>query len=140
MPDIADAHAMLGTVTNYEGVQLPVFRDHDALDLCAVTVLLPAGVTELEARIADYRNAVARCRLREFDFDSLGVDLDEARDDLADIPGLADPGDPRNLELVDWNKVARRLHAMREYVGHAELRKLSALLMADEVPATEATS
>lgn len=135
MPDIADAHAKLGVVTNYEGTQLPVFRDYDGLDLCAVTVLKPAGVRDLERRIAGYWNAVARYRLRELDFDGFcinGDDLEEARDDLADIPGLADENDPRDLELADWVEVGRRLEAMREFGGHAQLRRLSSLLSCDD--------
>lgn len=140
MPDIADAHARLGTVTNYEGVDLPVFRVYDTLDLCRVTILCPKGVTELERRIADYRNAVARYRLRELDFDGYRIDLSDARDELADIPGLADEDDPRDLELVDWVEVGRRLERMRAIGGYAELRKLHALLTGDEIPATEATS
>ena len=99
-----------------------------------------SGVRELEKRIADYWNALARYRLREVDFGALGVDLDDARADLSFYPGLADENEPGNLELVDWCEVGRRLASMLPYGGDAELRKLFALLMADETPATEATS
>lgn len=141
MPDIADAHARLGTVTNYEGVDLPVFRVYDTLDLCRVTILCPKGVTELERRIADYRNAVARYRLRELDFDGYRIDLDEARDNLYFFyPGIADQDEPGNLELADWVEVGRRLAVDTHYTKDTELRKLHALLTGDEIPATEATS
>lgn len=132
MPDIADAHAKLGTVTNYEGEQLPVFRDYDGLDLCKVTVLMPPGVRELEKRIADYWNALARYRLRELDFDGFcinGDDLEEARDDLAD---LTDPDAPRDLELADWVEVGRLLEEMRGIGGYDQLRRLHSLLSCDD--------
>lgn len=129
-----DANVPLGVVHDHEGEPLTVRRDFDELVIPAMT-LRPDGVTVLERRIGDYRNAVARFRLRELDLDD--IDLSEARDDLADIPGLADESEPRNLELADWVEAAARLRAMRHIGGYQELRKLAAVLMADEVPATE---
>jgi hypothetical protein len=133
-----DARLLLGSVTNYEGEPQPVFRTFDGLDLTRVSILKPKGVRELEKRIADHWNSLARWRLRELDFDDLGIDLDDCRDDLAEIPGLADECDPRDLQLADWVKAAERLEAMKPYGGYAELRKLATLLLADEIPATDA--
>ena len=120
---------------------LAVRRDGDLMILPAAQLDL-AGLRDLEKVIAVQRNAVARYRLREVDFDALGVDLDEARDDLADIPNREGECEPRNLELADWVEITARLEAMHRsnFYGYNELRKLSALLMADEVPATEAAS
>lgn len=132
-----DANVPLGVVHDHEGEPLTIRRDFDELVIPAMT-LKPAGVREHEKALREYWNALARYRLRELDLDD--IDLSEARDDLADIPGLADEHEPRNLELADWVEVADRLDAMRPYGGYAELRKLSAVLMADEAPATEVAS
>ena len=129
----ADANVTLGGVTDYEGQRRAVLRDFDQFVIPEMT-LTAAGVTELEARIADYRNAVARYRLRELDFDALGIDLDECRDWVLSLSSIADGSDPRNLELVDWVGLGRRLEGLRPY-GYDELRKLHALLTADETPA-----
>ena len=126
-----DANAPLGTVTDYDGQERKPLRDFDLLVLPEMT-LTGAGVTQLEARIVDYRNAVARYRLRELDFDAFGIDLDDARDDLADIPGVSPEAEPGDLQLVDWAEVRRRPETA--YGNHRELRKLCALLMADETP------
>ena len=130
-----DAHVTLGHVTNYEGRREPVFRDFDGFDLCHASILRPKGVRELEKRIADYWNALARYRLRELDFGALGIDLDSARDGLRFYPGVRDENEPGNLELVNWSELGTRVF----YGNTPELRKLHALLTADEVPATEAT-
>jgi hypothetical protein len=125
-----DAFAPIGELLDFEGEVRGVRRDFDCLDLPSMT-LSPAGVRDLERRILPaYWNALARYRLRELDFDSLGVDLDDARADLSFYPGLADADEPGNLELVDWCEVGRRLAAMRPYGGDMELRKLHALLTA----------
>jgi hypothetical protein len=134
----ADGNVTLGVVHDHEGRARTVFRDFDEFVAPSMT-LRPAGVTELEARIVDYRNALARYRLRELDFDSLGIDLDEARDNLYFFyPGIADSDEPGNLELADWVEVGQRLAVDTHYTKDTELRKLHALLMADETPATEA--
>lgn len=135
----ADGNVTLGVVHDHEGLPRTVFRDFDEFVAPSMTCR-PAGVRELEARIVDYWNALARHRLRELDFDALGIDLREARDELDDIPNLADADDPDNLELVDWVALGKRLDRMRAIGGYDELRKLHALLMADEAPATEAAS
>jgi hypothetical protein len=133
-----DAFAHLGDVLDFEGEPRDITRDFDCLVIPSVT-LSPAGVTELENLFAEYRNEVARYRLRTVDFDSLGVDLDECRDWVLSLSSIADGLDPRSLELVDWVGLGRRLEGLRPY-GYDELRKLHALLTADEVPATEAAS
>ena len=129
-----DAHVTLGIVHDHEGEPLTLRRDYDSLVVPEMT-LKPAGVRELERNLVDWWNALARYRLRELDFEALGIDLGEARDDLAGIPNRDGAEEPRNLELADWVEVASRLEAMRQYGGYQELRKLSALLMADEAPA-----
>jgi hypothetical protein len=135
MPRNPDSNVSLGDVHDHEGNARPVLRDFDYLVLPEAT-LMPAGVRELEKRIADYWNALARYRLRELDFDALGVDLDAARDSLRFYPGVRDENEPGNLELVNWSELGTRVF----YGNTPELRKLHALLMADETPATEATS
>lgn len=127
----ADGNVTLGVVHDSEGLARTVFRDFDEFVAPSMTCR-PAGVRELEARIVDYWNALARHRLRELDFDALGIDLREARDELDDIPNLADADDPDNLELVDWAEVGRRLEAMRAHGGYAELRRLHSLLSCDD--------
>lgn len=110
-----------------------VRRDNDLMILPAAQLDL-AGVRDLENVITKHRNAVARYRLRTLDFDEFCInsdDLEEARDDLTDIPGLADPGEPRNLELADWVEAGRRLEAMRSFGGYTELRRLHSLLSCD---------
>lgn len=128
---MADSDIMqpLGIVTNYEGEPQKVLRDYDGLDLCAVTVLLPAGVAELERRIAAYWQELACYRLRTADLS--GFDLDEARTCLLTLPGVGDPGD---LEDVDWLETGRRLHALRGTGGYGELRRLHVLLTGTETP------
>lgn len=130
-----DANVPLGTIADYEGQPRTPLRDFDFLVIPGMT-LTPAGVRDLEKRIADYWNALARYRLRELDFDALGIDLDEARDDLGYTLGLADPGEPGNLELVDWVAAGSWLEEIRRSgtYGYKKLRELAALLMADEVP------
>jgi len=56
----------------------------------------------------------------------------------AGIPNRDGECEPRNLALADWPEIARRLEAVRRSGthGYEELRKLAALLLADEVPAT----
>jgi hypothetical protein len=131
-----DANVTLGTVHDHEGEPLTVRRDYDALVVPAMT-LKPAGVREHEKAIREYWSALARYQLRTLDFDALGVDLDDARDELAGIPNREGDCEPRNLELADWVDITRRLDRMRHIGGYSELRKLSELLLADEVPATE---
>lgn len=134
-----DAFALLGELPDFEGETRGVHRDFDCLVLPAMT-LSPAGVTALETLIAEHRNEVARYRLRTLDFGDFGIVLDECRDWVETLPSLADGSDPRNLNLVDWVALGRRLERIRNasYGGYDELRKLHALLTADEVPA-EAT-
>jgi hypothetical protein len=125
----ADMMAPLGPVTNYEGQQQKVFRDYDGLDLCAVSVLLPSGVAELQCRIDAYWQELACYRLRTADLS--GIDLDEALDSLAHLPGCGGAG---GLENADWNEVGRRLKALKPYGGFGELAKLHALLTGTETP------
>jgi hypothetical protein len=124
-----DAFVPLGTVTDYEGKTLKVFRDYDGLDLSHVGCLLPAGVAELEHRIAEYKQQLACYRLRTADLS--GIDLEEALDSLAHLPGCGGAG---GLESADWNEVGRRLQALRVYGGFSELAKLHALLTGTETP------
>lgn len=124
-----DAFVPLGIVTDYEGKELKVYRDYDALDLSHVGALLPAGVAELEQRIAEYRQQLACYRLRTADLS--GIDLDECRDDIITWPGI---GDPADLSGIDWLEVGRRLKAMERYGGYGELRRLHALLTGTETP------
>jgi hypothetical protein len=131
-----DANVPLGGgLPDFEGEPRTLLRDFDCLVIPAMT-LSPAGVTELEALIGAYRNEVARYRLRTLDLEDFGVHEDAARAELATIPRF----EGTELQVADWNDVAERLHAMRQYGGYAELRKLCTLLTADEVPATEAAS
>jgi len=126
---MSDIMQPLGIVTNYEGEPQKVLRDYDGLDLCAVTVLLPAGVRELQQRINAYWQELACYRLRTADLS--GIDLDEARDDLAGWPGI---GGADGLESVDWLEVGKRLGRLKEFGGYGELRKLHALLTGTETP------
>lgn len=125
----SDIMRPLGTVTNYEGDPQKVLRDYDSLDLCAVTVLPPAGVRELEQRIAEYWNELARYRLRTADLSDF--DLDYALDTVAYMPGCGGAG---GLENVDWVEVGKRLVRLRNVGGYEELRKLHALLVGTETP------
>jgi len=130
----ADGNVTLGVVHDHEGLARTVFRDFDEFVAPSMTCR-PAGVRELEARIVDYWNALARYRLRTLDFDDFCInddDLEEARDDLTGIPGLADPSEPHNLELADWVEVGRRLLAMRAHGGYDQLRRLHSLLSCDD--------
>jgi hypothetical protein len=124
-----DAFVRLGTVTDHEGAERKVYRDFDALDLSAVGVLLPAGVAELEQRIADYWQALVCYRLRTADLS--GIDLDEALGSLAHLPGCGGAG---GLENADWNEVGRRLKALKAYGGFGELARLHALLVSTDEP------
>jgi hypothetical protein len=131
-----DAHVTLGVVHDHEGEPLVLRRDYDGLVVPEMT-LKPAGVRELERNLRDWWNALARYRLRELDFEALGIDLKAARDELADIPNREGEGEPRNLELADWTEIARRVERMRHTGGYRELRWLAELLLADEVPDPE---
>jgi hypothetical protein len=125
----SDMMQPLGTVTSYEGEPQRVLRDYDGLDLCAVTVLLPPGVAELQQRIGAYWQELACYRLRTADLSAF--DLDEARTCLLTLPGVGDPGD---LEDIDWLEVGRRLRALRSTGGYGELRRLHRLLTGTETP------
>ncbi len=124
-----DAFVRLGTVTDYEGTECKVYRDYDALDLSQVSALLPAGVAELEQRIAEYWNALAAYRLRTADLS--GFDLDEAANAIAHMPGCGGAG---GLEYVDWVEVGKRLVHLQNVGGYGELRKLHAMLAGTETP------
>jgi hypothetical protein len=119
----------LGPVTNYEGIDREVRRDYDGLDLSDLTVLLPPGVAELQERINAYWQELARYRLRTADLS--GIDLGEARQWLAELPGL---GGPADLESVDWLEVGARLRALEQFGGFGELRRLHDLLTGTETP------
>lgn len=125
-----DAHAPLGDVFDCEGELRTVRRDFDCLLLPAVQ-LAPQQVRVLERHIAEYWNEVARYRLRTVELHSSGIDVTQCREDLATFPGLG--GDPDDLESFDWPEVGRRLEAVRAHGGYADLRKLCALLLADDV-------
>lgn len=134
-----DQMVPLGTLSDPDFGDVEVHRDYDTIVLPRVQLDL-AGIKSLRGLLDKAVNGIAAYRLRELDFAALGIDLDDARADLSFYPGLADESEPGNLELADWNEVGRRMEAMRPYGGNAELRKLHALLTADEVPATEAAS
>lgn len=123
-----EANVTIGYVTDGGGPRRRLRRDNDRLMVPAMS-LTPAGVAELKQAIAEHENEVARFRLRTLDFDRLGIDLDEARAELADIPGF----EGTELQIADWNEIGRRLGLMTPWGGYPELRKLTALLMADEV-------
>ncbi len=124
-----DAFVPLGTVTDYEGQPRQVYRDFDCLDLTCVRALSPAGVAELQQRIDAYWNELARYRLRTADLS--GIDLDEAGDAVAHLPGCGGAG---GLENVDWVEVGKRLVRLQHVGGYEELRKLHALLTGTETP------
>lgn len=109
----------------------PVHRDYDH-------VIIPSarldryGRNCLRALLDQADNEIARYRLRTLDYD---IDIDLCREDIADLlclPKLPD------MESVDWVDVGRRLASAGPYLG--ELRRLHALLMADETPAPESAS
>jgi len=125
----SDKMQKLGEVTDYFGDPREVFRDYDSFALTSPVILSPAGVAELEQRIAEYRQQLACYRLRTADLS--GIDLDDALDAVAHLPGCGGAG---GLEHVDWLEVGRRLKAMERYGGYAELRKLHALLTGTETP------
>lgn len=119
----------LGPVTNYEGEPQKVFRDYDGLDLSDLTVLLPPGVAELKRLIAAYEQELACYRLRTADLS--GIDLDDALDTVAHLPGCGGAG---GLEAVDWVEVGERLKRLKPYGGFGELRRLHGLLTGTETP------
>jgi hypothetical protein len=123
-----DANVTLGgELPDFEGEPRTLLRDFDCLVIPAMT-LSPAGVAGFERLIGVYRNEVARYRLRTLDFAAIDIDLDECREDLAFL-GF-DPG----VQLVDWVEIGERFARMDGIGGYDELRKLHALLTADEVP------
>jgi hypothetical protein len=123
-----DRMQALGHVTDIEGSAREVFRDYDSLHL-PQAVLGAAGVTELERKIAEFWQELACYRLRTADLSA--IDLAEARQWLAELPGT---GDPADLESVDWLEVGTRLKALEQYSGFGELRRLHALLTGTETP------
>lgn len=121
-----DAFAPLGDeILDFEGEPRAVRRDFDCLVIPAIT-LPPAGVRDLENRIAVYWQETALYRLRTADL--TGIDLNLARGQLAFV------GFGPYLPGADWPEVSRRL-AVLDMAGLGELRKLSALLTGDEIPA-----
>jgi hypothetical protein len=127
MPRNPDAFAPLGDeILDFEGEPRAILRDFDCLVIPAVT-LPPAGVRDLENRIAEYWRETALYRLRTADLS--GMDLNLVRGQLAYV------GFGPYLPSADWPEVARRLAALGDMGGLGELRKLSALLTGDEIPA-----
>lgn len=124
-----DRMQSLGFVTGYEGEPREVFRDYDGLDLTKVGGLLPPGVAELKLRIAAYEQDLACYRLRTADLS--GIDLDDALDTVAHLPGCGGAG---GLEAVDWVEVGERLKRLRPYGGFGELQRLHGLLTGTETP------
>jgi hypothetical protein len=124
-----DRMQSLGFVTDTWGIKREVFRDYDGLDLSDVGTLLPAGVAELKQRIAAYEQDLACYRLRVADLSE--IDLDDALDSVAHLPGCGGAG---GLEAVDWVEAGRRLHALRGTGGFGELRRLHELLTGTETP------
>lgn len=121
-----DANVPLGDeILDFEGEPRAVRRDFDCLVIPAIT-LPPAGVRDLENRIACYWRETALYRLRTAGL--TGVDLNLVRGQLAFV------GFGPYLPDADWPEVGRRL-AVLDMAGLGELRKLSALLTGDEIPA-----
>lgn len=119
----------LGTVHDWDGSPRPVSRLHDGLTLGEVGTLLPAGVRELEQRIAEYWTDLARWRAARLDLESYGIDLDDCRETLATLPGIGDAADFRS---IDWHEVGKRLEGLRQFGGYQELDRLHKLLTCDE--------
>lgn len=124
-----DRVEFLGAVTDWLGNPCEVFREGSCLDLRALDWMAPAGVAELQQRIDSYWNALAAYRLRTADLS--GIDLDEAGNALAQLPGCGGAG---GLEHVDWVEVGKRLASLKPYGGFAEIHKLHALLTGTETP------
>jgi len=111
--------------------ELAAYRDYDTVMIPRVQLDL-AGIKALRKVLDQAANGIAAYRLRTLDLDATGIDITEARKSLRRLLGV---GDPNDLGSIDWVEVGRRL----EYCDYGELRKLHALLTADETPA-EATS
>ena len=122
-----DAFAPLGDeILDFEGEPRAVLRDFDCLVILAGVTLPPAGVRDLENRIAGYWQELALYRLRTADLS--GIDLNLARGQLAFV------GFGSYLPGADWPEVSRRLAALGGMAGLGELQKLSDLLTGDETP------
>jgi uncharacterized small protein (DUF1192 family) len=128
MTDLDRMHP-LGHVTDYEGQSREVRRDYDGFDLRDVGILRPLGVAELKQRIAEYEQELACFRLRTADLS--GIDLDDALDTVAHLPGCGGAG---GLEAVDWVEVGNQMKGLRRYGGFGELGRLHALLTGTETP------
>jgi len=124
-----DRKTSLGTVRDYEGEPREIRRDYEGLDLSHVWELLPAGVRELEQRIAAYWTSLARWRATSLDLEDHRIDLDECRETLATLPGI---GDASDFGSIDWHEVGKRLEGLRQFGGYGELSRLHALLTCDD--------
>ena len=121
----------------------PVHRDYDH-------VIIPSarldryGRNCLRALLDMADNEIARMRLRDLDLAEHDIDPGWLRDGLHglgfgwhDYHGQA--GDLDYLSGIDWAEVGRRLDRERA-ATYSNVRRLYALLTADETPATETPS